>query len=132
MSSVFHAQGKVVDAYNTCSSILSQLGEKVSDSVPFETVRAMISETLRSYEEVYSDDWLTKNMEDSNLQYAVKFYGIMAESAFFFKHEQLVQYLICSMVQLSLRHGACQYTPAAFLKLSNVINFDGSSGNIAQ
>ena len=104
----------------------------MSDSVPFETVRAMIAETLRSYEEVYSDDWLKKKMEDSNLQHAVKFYGIMAASAFFFKHEHMVHYLICSMVKLSLNHGACHYTPIAFLKLSNIINTDGSSGTIAQ
>eukprot|EP00985_Skeletonema_marinoi_P035549 scaffold46894_cov336-Skeletonema_marinoi.AAC.1 len=33
LSPVFQAQGKVVDAYRTCSSILTQLGETIPDSV---------------------------------------------------------------------------------------------------
>eukprot|EP00985_Skeletonema_marinoi_P029450 scaffold27900_cov117-Skeletonema_marinoi.AAC.1 len=32
-SPVFQAQGKVADAYGTCSSILTQLGETIPDSV---------------------------------------------------------------------------------------------------
>lgn len=126
------AQGKVADAYITCSSILTQLGETVPESVTPETVAAMIPETLRMYDEVYGDDWLGKKMEDMTLRNVVKFYSSMATSAFFCKPPHIVAYFVCKVVQLSLQNGVCQHTPLAFLQLSNIIIQDGNNTACAQ
>eukprot|EP00984_Skeletonema_dohrnii_P009487 scaffold3626_cov69-Skeletonema_dohrnii-CCMP3373.AAC.1 len=107
-SPVFQAQGKVVDAYGTCSSILTQLGEKIPDSVDHEVVGAMIPETLRKYDKVYCDDWLGKKMEDYTQRYVIRFYGQM-------------------VAQLSLENGVCQHTPLVFLQLSIIIMRSGNN-----
>ena len=93
---------------------------------------AMITETLRTYDESYGEEWLGKSMKDCTQQHAVKFYGAMATAAFFSKDENMIHYTICMMVKLSLQHGACQDTPIAFLKLSNMINKDGNNAALAQ
>ncbi|KAK1733892.1 putative AAA ATPase [Skeletonema marinoi] len=127
LSQLFQAQGKVVDAYGTCSSILTQLGETIPDSVDPEVVRAMISETLRKYDEVYCDDWLGKKMEDYTLRYVIRFYGQMATSAYFFKVSHIVAYFVCKGAQLSLENGVCQHTPLVFLQLSSIIMRSGNN-----
>ncbi len=129
---VFQAQGKVADAYDTCASILTQLGETIPESVvPAESV-AIIPETLRKYDEVYGDEWLGKKMEDYTLRYAVRFYGHMITSAFFFKLPHVVTYFACKAVQLSLQNGFCQYTPLSFLQLSNALIRSGNTAQCAQ
>ena len=92
----------------------------------------MITETLKVYDQEYGDDWLGKKMEDSNLQNVVKFYAALATCAFFCKESNMVDYIICKMVRVSLRQGGCQHTPIAFLKLSNIINRDGNNAALAQ
>ena len=129
---VLQGQGKVVDAYNTCSSILTQLGETISESVLLEACVEIIAETLTMHYHMFGDAWIEKEMEDKTLQNIVKFYGAMATCAYFFQEEHMVGYIICKMAQLSLRHGPCQYTPIAFLKLSYIINPDGSNAALAQ
>ena len=132
LSPVFQAQGKVVDAYGTCSSILTQLGETIPDSVDPEVVGAMIPETLRKYDEVYCDDWLGKKMEDYTLRYVIRFYGQMATSAYFFKVSHIVAYFVCKGAQLSLENGVCQHTPLVFLQLSIIIMRSGNNIACAQ
>ncbi len=129
---VFQAQGKVADAYDTCSSILTQLGEKIPETVDPEETAAIIPETLRKYDEVYGDDWLEKKVEDCTLRYVVRFYGHMITSAFFFKLPHVVTYFACKAVQLSLQNGVCQYTPLSFLQLSNVLIRSGNNAQCAQ
>jgi len=121
------AQGHLREAYTTCSSTLTQLGETVPETVTPEMVGSMIPETLNMYTEVYDDDWLGKKMEDSTLCNAMKFYSIILTTAHFIKPSHMVAYFICKMVQLSLRHGVCQYTPQALMILSSiVIRFDNA------
>ena len=122
----------MVDAYSTCSSILTQLGETVPESVSLECVGAMIAETLKMYDGMFSDAWLGKKMEDLKLQNIVKFYGALATCAFFCKAEHMIGFFVCKMTQLSLIHGPCPYTPIAFLRLSNFINRNGAKAALAQ
>ena len=119
-SPVFIAQGKVVEAYTTSSSILAQLGETVLEAVTLETVGVMIPDTLIMYSEVYGDDWLKKKMEDTTLFNIIKFYRVLAVAAYFCKPLHVSTYFICKMVQLSLRNGVCQYTPLALMQLSSI------------
>jgi hypothetical protein len=116
-SLVFQAQGKVVDAYNTCSFVLLQLGESIPDSVTPEAAKTMGKDTLTIYEDVYDDDWLERKMEDENLRTIVKFYGAIVFLAHFCRSRYTAIYFICKAVQLSLRNGACKYTPHSLLQL---------------
>jgi len=118
---VFLAQGHPNQAYATCSSILTQLGESVPETVTTETVGDMIPETLRMYSEVYGDDWLGQKMEDTTLSNIIKFYSAMASAAYFCKPSHMVAYFVCKMVQLSLQKGVCQYTPLALMQLTSIV-----------
>ena len=132
MSSVFLGQGKVIDTYETCSCILTQLGETVSDKISYEEVQTMIAETVKMYDEFPCDAWLETKMQDRTLQSVVKLYTVMLNAAYFCQDDHVAHYLICKMVQLSLRHGACQSTPVSFLYLSSIVNVDGSKAALAQ
>ena len=129
--SVYFGQGKIADAYDTCSSILTQLGEEVPETLSFESISVMVGDTLRMYGELYDDNWLGKKMESRSLQTVEKFYSALKNLALFHNPE-IVGYLVCKMVQLSLNHGVCQYTPTAFLNLSWIINRDGDNAAFAQ
>ena len=118
-SLVLVSQGHANKAFDTCSSILTQLGETVPDAVTVETVGGMIPETLSMYSNVYGDDWLGRKMEDENLRNVVKFYSAIAIAAYFCKPSSMSAYHVCKMVQISLRNGICEYTPIAFMKLSH-------------
>lgn len=130
-SSVYFGQGKIVDTYDTYSSILAQLGEDVPETVSFESISAMVMDTLRMYGELCDDNWLEKKMESRSLQNVEKFYSALKNVAVFHK-PQMVGYLVCKMVQLSLNHGVCQHTPTALLNLSWIINRDGDNAAFAQ
>lgn len=106
-----------MDAYNTCSFVLLQLGETIPDSVTTEDAKTMVEDTLKMYEEVYDDDWLEKRMEDKNLQVVAKFYSVIIFSAYFCRSRSTAMYLVCKSVQLSLRNGSCLYTPLSVLQL---------------
>mmetsp|Transcript_23122 Transcript_23122/g.33019 ORF Transcript_23122/g.33019 Transcript_23122/m.33019 type:complete len:804 (-) Transcript_23122:247-2658(-) len=116
---IFLAQGQPNEAFDICSSILAQLGETVPDTVTVEMVGGMIPETLSMYSEVYGDDWLGKQMENTNLCSIVKLYSTIATAAFFCK-PHMVGYFVCKMVQMSLRNGVCQHTPLALMQLSTM------------
>ena len=118
-SLVFLARGNPNKAFDTCSSILTQLGETVPDAVTVEMVGGMIPETLSMYSEVYGDDWLGRKMEDTNICSIIKFYSAIATAAFFCKPTHLGGYFACKVVQISLQNGVCEHTPLAFMQLSS-------------
>lgn len=92
----------------------------------------MIAETLMLYNEIFDEDWLESKMENFTLQNVVRFYGAMAAHAFLCKPKHMRGYFICKMLQISLNHGPCSYTPIALLKLSNFVNRRGDKFVLAQ
>lgn len=127
---MFLSQGKVVEAYTTGSSILSQLGEIVpeEEAVTLEMVGGMVLETCGMYAEVAGDDWFAKKLEDDTLINILNFSSVMATAAYFFKPMHMVAYFVCKSVQLSLRNGVCKHTPLALMQLSFIaIRFDNAS-----
>ncbi len=127
---VFLAQGLANEAYTTCSSILAQLGETVPDTFTVSMVGDIIQETLSMYSEVYSDDWLERKMEDTNLRSINKFYFILTATALFCKQSfaHAGSYFACKLVQISLRNGICEHTPLAVMRLS-LIAFNNAKDN---
>ena len=107
-------------AFDTCSSILTQLGETVPDAVTVETVGGMLPETLSMYSKVYGDDWLGRKMEDTNLCSIAKFYSVISTAAYFCQPAHMVAYFTCKLVQISLQNGICEHTPLALMQLSSI------------
>jgi hypothetical protein len=118
MNLVFQTQGRVVDAYNTFSCILTQLGETIPESVSPEAATGMITETVNMFEEIYDDEWKRTNMEDETLRATVQFYCGMALAAYFFKPRTIVTWYTCRAVQLCLRKGMCKHCPIALVQLT--------------
>ena len=122
------AHGQMGEAYTTCTSILTQLGETVPEAVSREIVGTLVQNTLKRYTEVYGDDWLGKEMSDTTLCYTMKFYILLANAIFFFKPLHLVAFIVCKAVQFSFHHGVCKYTPRALMVLSSiVVQFDNAA-----
>ena len=62
---MYQTQGKVVDAVNLYSSILSQLGETIPESSNVEASTAMFTETLIMCEETFDEAWIQTKMEEN-------------------------------------------------------------------
>eukprot|EP00985_Skeletonema_marinoi_P015734 scaffold8218_cov151-Skeletonema_marinoi.AAC.1 len=52
LSQILQAQGKVKDVYDTCSAILTELGESIPECYTLSKSSVMLVETLKMYEEV--------------------------------------------------------------------------------
>jgi hypothetical protein len=119
--SVFLAQGKANDAYNTCSSALTQLGESIPDTLDHETVKTITAETINMYNQVCgnNDDWLKREMASNN-RTIDKFYGAIATASYHCKKKNMLVYFCCKGFQLSLQNGICQHTPLAALQFALV------------
>eukprot|EP00985_Skeletonema_marinoi_P029067 scaffold26635_cov209-Skeletonema_marinoi.AAC.1 len=130
---IFLTQGRVVDAYDTCSFVLLQLGETIPDLVAFDDVKTMAKDTLTMYEEVDDDDWLERKMEDETFHTKLQFYTSIAYSSFFCKSYSLLVYFTCKAVQLSLQKGICEHTPLSLLQFTGVVaNNDNAVLRIAK
>ncbi|KAK1741510.1 putative AAA ATPase [Skeletonema marinoi] len=121
LSQIFLTQGRVVDAYDTCSFVLLQLGETIPDLVAFDDVKTIAKDTLTMYEEVDDDDWLERKMEDETFHTKLQFYTSIAYSSFFCKSYSLLVYFTCKAVQLSLQKGICEHTPLSLLQFTGVV-----------
>jgi predicted ATPase len=119
--SVFLAQGKANDAYNTCSSALTQLGESIPDRLDHETVKTITAETINMYNQVCgnNDDWLKREMASNN-RTIDKFYGAISTASYFCKKKNMLVYFCCKGFQLSLQNGICQHTPLAAFQFALV------------
>ena len=122
---VFLSQGKAVDAYNTCSSMLSHLGETIPENVTPQAVGSAVPETLYKIEKGYNEEWLGKKIENESVRQILKFYTALISASYLFKEPHVMAYFVCRTVQLSLQHGVSKYTPLAFIQLSNIaMSFD--------
>ena len=117
---VLQAQGKVNDVYNTCSSILIELGESMPGSCSLEEASDMTRETLSMYIRV-GDKWLEgETTDDKTLNTTLQFYRAIALACFFCKSYIMALYFTCKAVQLSLKRGLCEYTPITLLQFTSV------------
>ena len=112
------AEGKPKAAYDTCTFVLRQLGEKISDSVTSEIAGSILGETLEMYDTVYGDEWLDKKLEDEKICTIALIYNKCVVACFLCKMRNVLIYHMCRAVQLSLQNGTCQYTPLALVHLA--------------
>jgi hypothetical protein len=75
----------------------------------------MVAETLAMYEEVYDDEWVKKRLEDESICTLAKFYNACVIAGHLCTSAHISIHHICKAAQLSLKNGACQYTPLALV-----------------
>ena len=121
---VLIVRNKANEAYNICSSTLTELGETIPnpDSVEPDTVNTEIAETISMYNQVCEDDngWLKREVDDSKERIVDKFYLNFATACFFSNRKKMLAYFACKGFQLSLRNGVCQHTPSNAIAFAHV------------
>ena len=112
--------------YDTCSSVLVELGESIPDSSTV-TTSEMIRETLNMYNEV-GDKWFEgERTHDKTLNTTLQLYRAIALASFFCKHRNMVVYFTCKAVQLTLRKGLCECTPLTLLLFTSTSMTDDNA-----
>ena len=125
-ASVFQAQGKVNDVYNTCSSVLIKLGESIPDSSTLSTSE-IIRETLDMYADV-GTKWLEgEKTNDKTLNTTLQLYRAIALASFFCKSYNMVVYFTCKAVQLTLQRGLCESTPLSLMHFASAAMTDDNA-----
>ena len=123
---VFQAQGKVNDVYNTCSSVLIELGESIPDSSTV-TTSEMILTTLYMYRQV-GTQWLEgEKTDDKTLNTTLQLYRAIALASFYCKSHKMVVYFTCKAVQLTLQRGLCEFTLSSLMLFASVTTADDNA-----
>ena len=111
------------DVYDTCSAILTELGESIPEWYTLSKSSVMV-ETLKMYEEV-GDKWLEgEKTDDKTLQTTLQFYNVIALASYFCKSYSMVVYFTCKAVQLTLHRGLCEHTIITLLQFTSVVTKD--------
>jgi hypothetical protein len=118
---VLQAQGKVNDVYDTCSAILTELGESIPESYNLTIASKMTNDTLHMYAKAANKGWLErKETGDKTLRTTLQFYSAIALASYFCKSYSMVVYFTCKAVQLSLRKGICEHTSLTLIQFTSV------------
>ena len=118
---VLQAQGKVNDVYDTCSAILTELGETIPESYTFAMASRKMTATLNTFEKV-GENWIKgEKTVDRTLHKTLQFYNVIALASYFCKSYSMVIYFTCKAVQLSLQRGLCEHTASALMQFTSVV-----------
>jgi len=117
---ILNAREEGVHAYTTCEEVLSQLGETIPKLLePKETANVILS-TSKLIQNTTDTDLLEMKEMDENLSIYLKFYSVMATVAFFAK-PKMFPFLVCRMVELTMKHGICKYSVMGFVMYAAVL-----------
>eukprot|EP00984_Skeletonema_dohrnii_P027159 scaffold16617_cov136-Skeletonema_dohrnii-CCMP3373.AAC.4 len=115
-----HAQGKLNDVYDTCSAILTELGESIPEFYNLSMATTVADETLKMYEDA-GEEWLKSDATvDKTLLNTLQLYKAISFASFFCKSHSMVVYFASKAVQLSLSRGICEHTPLSLLQFTSV------------
>jgi hypothetical protein len=115
-----HAQGKLNDVYDTCSAILTELGESIPESYNLSMATTVADETLKMYEDA-GEEWLKSDATvDKTLLNTLQLYKAISFASLFCKSHSMVVYFASKAVQLSLSRGICEHTPLSLLQFTSV------------
>ena len=90
----------------------------------------MVAETLAIYKAVYNDEWLKKRLEDENICTITKFYNASVIAGHLCKSRHILIHHVCKAAQLSLKNGACQYTPLALVQFTDLAVKDDNAASL--
>ncbi|KAK1746792.1 putative AAA ATPase [Skeletonema marinoi] len=119
-SYILLSQRKLNDVYDTCSAILTELGESIPEFYTLSESSEMIVETIKMYDEA-GEEWLKSDATvDKTLRNTLQLYRAITFASFFCKSHSMVVYFSSKAVQLSLSRGICEHTPLSLLQFTSV------------
>ena len=117
--SILHSQEKA-EAYTTCNDVLLKLGEKIPEFFDSKGATEMVKKTSKLLENLSEEDLLGLKVMDSDLRRTLQFYGMM-NIVSFFRRPEIVPFLCCRMVQLSIIHGLCKNSILGFIQYAAML-----------
>jgi hypothetical protein len=111
---------KFTEAYTLCREVLSQFGEDIPESMQSDQISEMIKATSKIVERISDKDLLEMKEMDERLSISIHFYCIMGSASFFGKPEML-PFIACRIVQLTMKNGLSRYSIIGFAQYATVL-----------
>jgi len=111
---------KFLIAYNICREVLSQVGQNIPETVYLYQTTAMTKTAARMAEGLSDKDLLAMKEMEPQLAAVMSFYAVIVRVAFYSKPEML-PFLACRMVQLTLENGLCMHSITGFIVLAALL-----------
>ena len=107
-------------AYTISREVLSQLGEDIPETLSSYQTTTLMTATIGMVKGISDKDLLGMKEMDSKLAMSMKFYSLIRLAAFMGKPE-MVPFLTCRVVQLTMENGLCKHSISGFLTLAALI-----------
>ena len=108
---------KFLIAYNICREVLSQVGQNIPETVYLYQTTAMTKTAARMVEGLSDKDLLAMKEMEPQLAAVMSFHAVIIQVAFYSKPEML-PFLACRMVQLTMENGLCMDSLTGFIVLA--------------
>jgi hypothetical protein len=102
-------------AYTLCHEVLSQLGEEIPNSLQSNHMSEIAQATSNMLKSVSDSDLLEMKEMDERLSISMNFYNIISNATYFAKPE-MIPFIGCKMVQLTMEKGLCKYSIMGFVQ----------------
>ena len=109
-----------MDAYTLCHDVLSQLGEEIPESAQNNQIFKIVEATTNIMKNISDSNLLEMKEMDERHCISMAFYNIIAQAAYFVKPE-MIPFLACKMVQLTMNNGICKYSILGFVKYAGML-----------
>jgi hypothetical protein len=114
------SKGEIMIAYDICREVLSQVGQNIPETVYLYQTTAMTKTAARMVEGLSDKDLLAMKEMEPQLAAVMSFHAVIIEVAFYSKSEML-PFLACRMVQLTLENGLCMHSITGFIVLAALL-----------
>ena len=111
---------KFLIAYDICREVLSQVGQNIPETVYLYQTTAMAKTAARMVEGLSDKDLLAMKEMEPQLAAVMSFYSVMTRAACLAKPEML-PFLACRMVQLTMVNGLCMDSLTGFFVLAGLL-----------
>ncbi len=122
-ATVFISGKKILEAYNLCRQVLSQLGEEIPESLHQNQVSKMVEVTSKMVERISDKELLEMKEMNGRLSISMNFYSIMGTAAYFGKPE-MISFIACKMVGLTMENGLCKHSIIGLVQFAVVLCSD--------
>ncbi|KAL3809613.1 hypothetical protein ACHAXA_011792 [Cyclostephanos tholiformis] len=117
IATIYTCSKNFKEAYSLCCEVLSQRGEVIPQSFYFNQVTNMLQNTSKSLHRITVRDLLEMKEMNENLIPTMNFFSLIISAAFFAKPE-IIPFVACRMVQLTMKNGLCKYSIEGFIHLA--------------
>ena len=107
-------------AYTISREVLSQLGEDIPETLSSYQTTTLMTTTIEMVKRISDKDFLGMKEMDSKLATSMRFYSLMWRTAYMAKPE-MVPFLACRVVQLTMENGLSKHSIAGFLILAALL-----------